>query len=202
MDNEFNYPSNAHISKKMPEEQKPEEKKKIEKVTVGQAKIKKKSGISKFFGNLVSEDAQDIKTYLFKDIVIPTIKKTISDTVDMILYGGSRKDRSSISSRVSYRSFYDDPRSRDSRDVRAVTPALNYDDIIIDTRGEAEAVLSQMNDLIDTYQIVSVADLYDLVGLSGNYTDNKYGWTNLRNAEVIRVRDGYMLKLPRALPIK
>lgn len=202
MDMEINYPSNSHKAKTAPEETQVEERKKVEKVTVGQAKIKKKSGIKQFFGKFVSEESQDIKTYLVRDIVIPTIKKTISDTVDMILYGGSSKNRSSISSRISYRSFYDEPRSRDIRDSRAASPVYSYDDIIIDSRGEAEAVLSQMNDLIDTYQTVSVADLYDLVGLTGNYTDNKYGWTNLRTAEVVRVRDGFMLKLPRALPIK
>jgi hypothetical protein len=49
--------------------------------------------------------------------------------------------------------------------------------------------------------LVSVADLYDLVGVTGNYTDNKYGWTDIRSASVIRVRDGYMLKLPKALPL-
>ena len=72
---------------------------------------------------------------------------------------------------------------------------------MLETRGEAEDVLSRMDELIDTYGVVSVADLYDLVGISCNYTDNKYGWTNLRNAEPVRVRDGYMLKLPKALPI-
>ena len=77
----------------------------------------------------------------------------------------------------------------------------NYDDIILETRGEAEEVLERMEELIETYGIVSVADLYDLVGITGNYTDNKYGWTNIRNAEPVRVRDGYMLKLPKALPI-
>ena len=55
--------------------------------------------------------------------------------------------------------------------------------------------------MIDTYGIVSVADMYDLVGIATNYTDNKYGWTNLRNAEPIRVANGYMLKLPKAGPI-
>lgn len=57
-----------------------------------------------------------------------------------------------------------------------------------------------MQDLIDTYGMVSVADLYDLVGINGSYTDNKYGWTHLRSADVQRVRDGYLLKLPKALP--
>ena len=58
-----------------------------------------------------------------------------------------------------------------------------------------------MDELIDTYGQVSVADLYDLVGKSCNYTDNNYGWTNLRNAEPVRVRDGYMLKMPKVGPI-
>ena len=58
-----------------------------------------------------------------------------------------------------------------------------------------------MDELLETYDIVSVADLYDLVGKTCNYTDNKYGWTNLRNAEPVRVRDGWLLKLPKAGPI-
>ena len=58
-----------------------------------------------------------------------------------------------------------------------------------------------MDELIATYGLVSVADLYDLVGIAGSYTDNKYGWTDIRNASVVRVRDGYVIKLPRALPL-
>jgi hypothetical protein len=55
--------------------------------------------------------------------------------------------------------------------------------------------------LIDTYGIVSVADFYDLVGITGNYTDNKYGWNNIHSASIVRVREGYMIKLPRALAL-
>lgn len=194
------YQSNSHKSKEIAEEQTVEEKKKIEKVITGSVTTKKKSGLNKVFRNLVSEDARDIKTYLMRDIVVPTVKKTISDTVDMILFGGSKKSSSRIP-RVSYRSYYDEPRTRD---VREATPTVgySYDDIVLSSRGDAEEVLSQMNDLIDTYSIVSVGDLYDLVGMTGNYTDNRYGWTNLRTAEVVRTRDGWMLKLPRACPIK
>ena len=194
------YPSNSYKSKEANPETQPVEKKKVEKVVASPVKTKKKSGLGKLFGTIVSEDARDIKTYLVGDILIPTIKKTISDTVDMILFGGSRKNRSTAS-RVSYRSYYDEPRT--TRNIReTVSSTYSYEDIVIETRGEAEEVLMRINELIDTYQIASVADLYDLVGLTGNYTDNKYGWTNLQTADVVRVRDGYMLKLPRALPIK
>lgn len=174
-----------------------EDKKKVEKVIKGTAKTKKKSGLAKFAGNFISDDVPNIKTYIFKDIVIPTIKKGISDTIDMILFGSSRGSKMN-GSKVSYRSYYDSGRSTNYTETRT---GYSYDDIVIESRGEAEEVLNQMCELISTYGIVSVADLYDLVGVSSNYTDNKYGWTNLRNGEVVRVRDGYMLKLPKALPI-
>ena len=66
---------------------------------------------------------------------------------------------------------------------------------------EADYVIKHMKEIIELYGYVTVSDFYDLVGITGNYTDNKYGWTNIRNAEVIRVSDGYLIKLPKALPI-
>ena len=55
-----------------------------------------------------------------------------------------------------------------------------------------------MEELLERFDVVSVADLFDMAGISCNYTDNKYGWTDLRNARVERVRDGYIINLPRA----
>ena len=78
----------------------------------------------------------------------------------------------------------------------------NKDDIILESRVDAEDVISRMKEIIETYGFVRVTDLYDLVGITGDYTDNKYGWTNIRGAEPVRVRDGYMLKLPKAVPLK
>ena len=45
------------------------------------------------------------------------------------------------------------------------------------------------------------ADLYDLVGINGSYTDNKYGWTHLRSTDVQRVRDGYLLKTAKGFTV-
>lgn len=180
--------------------------KKIQKVVHGKVKTKPKSGMSKITDIFISEDAANVKSYIVMDVLVPAVKKAISDIVrdgiDMILYGESRGRRNSTSSSyVSYRDYSrsdDRDRFRDSR----TRSGYNHDDIILESRGEAEEVLTRMDELIDTYGVVSVADLYDLIGKSCEYTDNKYGWTNIRNAEPIRVRDGYMLKLPKALPIK
>lgn len=180
------------------------EEKKIEKVVTGKVITKKEGFFSKMFRGLISEDAKDVKSYVFGDVLIPAIKKAISDIVsdgiDIILYGeSSGKKRRSPAERVSYRSYYD--RSNDYRRPSPVYSDYSYDNIILETRGEAEEVLARMDELIDTYKLVSVADLKDLVGITGNYTDNRYGWTSIRSAEVVRVRDGYTIKMPRPMPI-
>lgn len=194
-------------SNKYKEEQKEASEKKVEKIVRGTVKTKKKSEIKKFTDVFISEDASNVKNYLVMDVLIPAAKKAISDIVttgiDMLLYGESgRTKRNSPSSKVSYRDYYNRNRDDDRRYSSSRTnTGYNYDDIVLETRGEAEDVLERMGELIDVYGQVTVADLYDLVGVTGNYTDNKYGWTNIRNAETIRVRDGYMLKLPKVLPV-
>jgi hypothetical protein len=198
------YKSNSHRSKEGKTEALTD-RKRVEKVVHGRVRTKPKSGVSKITDVFISEDAANVKSYIVMDVLVPAVKKAISDIVrdgiDMILYGESRGRRSrSASDYVSYRDYSrsdDRDRFRDSRSRSSYA----HDDIILDSRGEAEEVLTRMDELIDTYGNVSVADLYDLVGKSSEYTDNKYGWTNIRNAEPIRVRDGYMLKLPKALPI-
>lgn len=203
MNNEMNYKPN---SRKYKTEQGEMANKKVEKVVKGKARVKKKSEFHNFMGSFISEDAKNVKSYILGDILIPTIKKAISDIINdgisMILYGeAGHRSKSTISSKISYRNYYDRKDDRGSYDRNKTRSGYSYDDIILETRGEAEDVLSRMDELIDQYGMVSVADLYDLVGITGNYTDNKYGWTNIRSAEPVRVRDGYMLRLPKALPL-
>lgn len=176
--------------------------KKVERVATG--KTRKKNEVRKFADAFISEDVHSVKDYIIQEVLLPAAKKAISEMVssgiDMLLYGETKpKNRSRNDSRVSYTKYYE--RERDyERGTRTRVRGYDYDDIILDTRREAEEVLDRMQDLIDTYGMVSVADLYDLVGINGSYTDNKYGWTRLRDADVQRVRDGYLLKLPKALP--
>ena len=77
----------------------------------------------------------------------------------------------------------------------------SYNDIVFSNRGDAEEVLGRMEELLEHFKAVSVADLFDLAGLRFNYTDNNYGWTNLREARVERVCGGYTIRLPKATNI-
>lgn len=191
---EFNFEPNSHKSKENDREEK-----KVEKIVNG--KLKKKSEAHKLANIFISEDAGNVGSYIFTDIIVPALKKTISDVItngiDMLLYGESRNKKKNQSS-VSYRNYYE----RDSREERcSERKRYNYDEILLDSRGEAEEVLVKMDEIVDKYGTISVADFYELVGVSGNYTDNKYGWTNIRDAKVIRTRDGFIIKLPRAVPL-
>lgn len=198
----MNYTPNSHRYK---EEQ--AEKKKVEKVISGTAKRKQKSGTNKLVDTFISEDASSVKNYILMDVLVPAIKNALADIiingVNMTLFGDTKRSssgRRSASDRVSYNKYYrDDDRPASSAIGNRIS--YDFDDVVLDTRGEAEEVLSSMDDLLATYNAVTVADMYDLVGTSCNYTDNKYGWTNLRNAEIVRVRDGYKIKMPKAIPL-
>lgn len=198
------YKPNSH---KFKEEQKqlPPEKKKVEKIVTTPAKIKKKNEVRKIADVFISEDVANVKSYIFMDVLVPAIKKAISDIVtdgiDMILYGGTgRSKKNSPVSRVSYRDYYG--RDRRYEDHRSSRRRFSYEYITVDSRGEAEQVLSAMDEMIDMYGIVTIADLCDMVDVTCDYTDYKYGWKNIRNAEPVRERDGsYSFKLPKAIPI-
>lgn len=188
------YPGNSHQERKG--QQQPEERKKLDKVISGTVKTRKKSA----FQQAVSDNARKAKQYILHDVIIPTIKNAITKTVEVLVWGEDRRTKQS-GAKVSYGSYYD---SRYDRPASRPEPrtSFNYDDIIFDTRGEAEYVRSQLDDVMATYGMVRVADLYDLVGLSCDYTHNNYGWTNIRNAEIRPTRDGYLLAMPRAIPLK
>lgn len=196
-------------SKKSKEE--PLIEKKIEKVISGSVKSKKKNEIQKFADVFISDDVSNVKSYILLDVLVPAIKKAVSDIVtngiDMVLYGeaGRTKRNSSASkmSHINYAASYDRPNERRSDySSSASRSGFDFDDLIFETRGDAESVLDAMNDVIGQYGVVSVGDLYDLANVStDNYTANKYGWTDIRGCKPVRVRDGYVLKLPRALPL-
>lgn len=197
------YQSNSRLSKK--ENNDTVKKEKVEKIIKGDVKIKKRNTFLRMF---LSDDVSDIKDYVIGEVLIPSIKNAIEDIVtngiSMILRGETTKSRRSSASRISYRSYYErEDRERDrERNRERSRTACSYDDIILTSRVEAEEVISKLDELIDVYGVASVGDLYDLVGLSSsNYTINNYGWTSVRSATAVRVRDGYLLKLPRVQPL-
>lgn len=199
------YPDNSHSARERTQNGTAPPPKKLEKVVNGGTKTRKKSEVRKFANIFVPEDVDNVKSYILMDVIVPGIKGAIADAMSIILFGesgriGGRRDKGS---RVSYQRYYDDRRDdrRDYGRPRAAT-SFEYDDIIFETRGDADMVLDQLESAIANYGLASVADLYDLAGVTcRSYTANKYGWTDIRTAKVIRTHDGYILQLPRTVQI-
>lgn len=197
-------PSNS-ISKPKPEEVKPPVIK-LKQVASHGVKVKKKGFVKRLATKILADDAQNIKTFIVSDTIIPAIRNLIYDmatgALDMSLFGGNggprRRDKNKTRSYVSYQGYYTGDRRDRVSDRREQTKSRsNMNDIVFESRGEAEEVLTSMIDVIEEYGQVTVANLYELVGMTGEFTDNRYGWTNLASAKVNRVRDGYIIDLPR-----
>lgn len=199
------FKSNSHKSKRVEAEVLPE--KRVDKPIVSGARIRKKSEARKLVDVFIPEDVEKVKSHIIFDVLIPSAKKAVYDMVtngiEMILYGetGAVSHKSSTSSKISYRQFYDDRTTRPSESTR-MNSVMDFEDIILEHRGEAESILERLDELVSMYGMASVADMYDLVGITAPYTANNYGWTDIRNAKVVRIRDGYVIKMPRVRPLK
>lgn len=201
----FDVKSNSHKSKQEAKNNASDTEKRVEKVVKGPVKTKKNE-MRKFKDVFISEDVKNVKSYIFLDVLVPAVKDAlaniVTDGINMILYGESRRGsrKAGSAGNVSYTAYYNNKRSSNDYNTRTRS-GFDYDDIVFSNRGEAEAVLTQMDELIDRYGVVRVADLYDMADLSAPFTSNKYGWTNIRNADVARVRDGYVIRLPKAMAL-
>jgi len=196
------YPSNSH--KRREEKAKPK-KEKVEKIIRGHVVKKKKSFFKKLTDTFLGPDVPSISAYILHDVLIPAAKDTLEDlvkgSIEVLLRGEVKGRRTGRGGKSYVR--YDKVSYRNERDERREPSARNrshhdFDDILLDSRGEAEEVLSTLVDLVEDYEVASVADLYDLVGIESTFVDTKYGWTNLSRASISRVRDGYLIDLPQA----
>lgn len=205
------YPGNSIIAERV--ETEIPEKKRVTRVVQGTVTMRKPPLLERI---VAGETTRNIVEYIIWDVLIPAAKSTFSDivtnSIDMALYGEDRGRRSYGGSRlkrdrdrtyVSYGSMYDRSRNpRTPRDVerpqiRRTNNRHHFDEIILETRSDAEEVLSTLIELVDLYGISTVGDFYEAVGLGGEYTDRRYGWYTLDTSTVIPVRGGFILNLPK-----
>lgn len=165
----------------------------------------------KFVDTFMSETVDDVKSWLMMDVIIPGIKNTILDMLGMMFFGGgdySRRGRSRgyDRERVSYNSYYSsdrrsESRSRDRRD-RDDGPRrdgkIDYRNIIFRDRRSAEALVDELHRRIEDYNQVSIAEMFDLMEVTGKYTDNNWGWTRKSDIGIRRVSNGYLIDVAEA----
>lgn len=199
------------------------EKPKKKVAVTGNVKRKKKSEFQKFKENILGNGDKSLKAYVVDEIMLPTIQRMFVDVVDsfndaildgiqMSLFGetmgsrsrgrrrtGMRRDYRGISERRSGYGRNDDYRTpRRRMETRS---DYDFEELTFEKRADAQAVLEDMIDEVESSGMVTVGDLYEFAGMVPESTDYNYCWTSLRNARVVTDRDGFRLSLPYVKPV-
>jgi len=190
-------------------------RKKIDRVTSGDVVRKKKSLRKQFSETFVAGDMKSAVQYVMFDVLLPAAKDMVVEAgsagIEKLIFGDSRRRRGASSPQagatgyVAYNRLSGPMGSGLNAAQRVISRQSrakhDFDEIVLDSRVEAEEVIDRLFDLVSRYDTATVADLYELVGLASSHTDHKWGWTDLRGAGVSRIRDGYLLDLPDPEPL-
>lgn len=207
------FPSNSHNVKVVNPPVVEQEPKKVERIVEGTVVRRKKPFRTRIKEMFVGDDMQTVGQYIMFEVLLPAVKDTIADVtsqgVERMLFGEVRSThrRGPRPNSSNYTNYTNYSRYQTQAERRPQRPGLNqrarathdFDQIILKTRSEAEEVIDRLFDLVQKYDSATVADLYELVGLKADYTDDKWGWTDFRGAGATRLSrgGGYLLDLPR-----
>lgn len=180
------------------------------KIIKGTATPQKKSFFRKFKEAFLPEPGMSVEDYIISDILAPGVKNLIysafTGVVSGALFGDARPDNRWRPGNDRYTPYdrMSSYRQQDPRDPRGQSrmsyksrSVMNFEPMITD-RVDAEAILDELLRNIAEYGSVSIGYYYELMGVTGEFTDWKYGWVDLRNVPIIQVRGGgYIIDFPK-----
>lgn len=186
---------------KQPIQKQPNEEKRVKKVVEGKVEIKKPNEFTEFIREFIVEDIRDVAKKTLKNFLIPSLKDAILKTVNnglSMLFGVAPSTSSSTNAgKVSYNQYSQKPTAPSENNDKQ-RGAYNLSDVVIQNRWEAEDVVKEFKAMMARYQVVSVSDAYEMVGVEVPYTMNRYGWTFVpANLEPVPVNGGFIIRLPR-----
>ena len=191
------------------------EKKKLTPLVSKGSVVKKKRTVADKFKDAFLGESENLGDYIMYDVLVPALRDTVSEMGFGIierLSGNSRSFRSRGNvvrdrgrSYVSYNSSSRNDRGRDRDDRRDIDRGSrarhSFDNVVFANKWEAEDVLAHLVDMILEYGEATVRSFYELSNIEADYTDDRYGWTNLRDAYVERTRNGYVIVFPQTRPL-
>lgn len=198
------------------------EKPRVEKVIVGKVVTRKKPLSTRFRETFVKDDARSVFGYVMLNTLLPAatdaIEGAANEFVHGILHGvsggrtrrnyrsgGSTFGSSSRSSFIEYNkmsqqgSKFQEPRQQISRQGRQMH---DFREIVLESMHEAREIIDNLFELINQYEVATVADLYAMLDQEVAFTDKNWGWQGdeLQGSQPRRVRVngrvGYLLDIP------
>lgn len=189
-------------------------KKDIKPVISGAVQVKRPA-TRRFFDFLFAESPKALAAKVGRDVVVPRLKAAFEEAhnsfVSGMLWGdGANRPMSNIvkgtvlrGGMVNYTAASSSPNMmlQQARQANQSRVGGNYQDLVVPTQQEAELLLTNMYDLLNSYRVVTVGDLYESANITAQPSDNAYGWTSLDGARISKVREGFLLELPRPVLI-
>ena len=189
------------------------------KVIKGKAIQKKKSAARLAAETFLMKDLAMVKSHMIEDVIMPNLYVGLSDIfhglIDIIFSntvanGQFRNDKKKPVEydKASWRNYgrasgVGKVSGQGNAPLRAKRKSREIDELYLESEADAIAVLDDLRWRISEYGEATVYDLYDAVGISTDYTDQSWGWTNLDEADAVRVRGGsYLLRMPRPKHLK
>lgn len=183
----------------------------VKPVVKGKATTVKKGFFKQMWDDLVVSDPEVVKTTLKNNVFIPGIKKLALDMgwafLTTLLYNGRPNNTPTMTNIQTYSNpsynmsgngYWNSQRQQQ---MPPQTTGAVYNDILFDNAGDAQAVLNEMQQRVDAYGYVSVADMFGLAGLdtpNSNYMLTRWGWKNIIGSSVVpNAAGGFILNLPR-----
>ena len=135
------------------------------------------------------------------DVLLPGVRDSLFDIISYILYPGSGRPRhsSAPTTRINGQTFTNynavsRPGQRQTIPIESIPD--NRGDLLFTYKVDADKVLEKLQGYLAEYGQVTVGDLYDAAGVTVDSSCYKRGWTDLSQAKVSHVRDGWILYMP------
>lgn len=183
--------------------------KRVDSVVKNTTKVERKKGL---VGFLFPSSLQDVGRTYINEVMVPGIRKLCFDSIVNIasnLFLGSSSSSNYKSGTTygsptkGYSSYYDRPAPTKNE----VLTVEDIDTVRFSDRYDATSVLNGLQDLMNSWGVVSVSDYYDLAGIVQplkNYNNNNYGWSNqdFSNCKIVLAdNQTYRLVLPKPIYI-
>lgn len=167
-------------------------------------KIVRKRVVKKRSENPYLESLKSILPLLWSETILPGIQDIVYHSgvegLNHVIYRD--EGAAPVSSSVPRRGGRTNYNKASTKAKRLNGPTIEtVDKIAFETKEFAIEVLDSLYEILGQYGEVTVAEYYEAAGVTRNFTNRNWGWTNLRGSNVVRHSEGWVILLPDPSPL-
>lgn len=197
----------------------PPKREKLESVVKKGQVIQKKPNVFKRTArSMVADDVQNVGDFVVTDILVPALRNLLYDVIvggaGRTIFGNAQARRPGVNPGLfgtaqNLKTAYHNVSSGGGQAAPAqagltkqAQARFDFSEVSLTDHSEALYIIELLKQRTADYGVASVADFYDLLGHTGAFTDQNWGWHDLSMAKVHQNRAGFVLDLPQPIPLK